>query len=209
MRLYQYQCDAEGSLFYYQHESKPIPSHIVEHCPVCGSKGVALTGREYEPVDEQARLWGPIARTVLGLDESESEDISLEVEVTFGSPEGEPTEQSFWEFALDYFLEADNLNAFVEDTDFWHSRENLVLTGTTFRFDFDQTKLGDSAVELAGEAVRSHAVEAPNGDYHTFADDGNVVSRVSFTMEFKNPDLAHPVVSYIQGVQEGIPLWYT
>ena len=50
--LYQYQCQEEGTLFYYQHSMKPVPAHIVEFCPVCGTADVAPTGRTYPPVDE-------------------------------------------------------------------------------------------------------------------------------------------------------------
>lgn len=48
--LWQFQCQREGTLFYYQHSMKP--SHIVGRCPVCGSSRIALTGRRYMPVDE-------------------------------------------------------------------------------------------------------------------------------------------------------------
>ena len=215
MKLYQYRCDAEGTLFYYQHGSAPPPTHIVETCPVCGTKGVALTGREYEPVDEQQPLWGPVTRTVVGLDETESEDISLEAVVTFSSPSGAPTDQGFWESAFDYFVSYDNLNAFVQGGDFWHSREGHRLTGTTYLFDFELTELGDR-VALAGDAIRFEARETPNGDYWTadgttagLAFERAVVSQVKFTMQFKDADAARPVVSYIQGMHGGIPGWYT
>ena len=35
--LYQFQCQKEGSLFYYQHGFNPLPSHTVEVYPVCKS----------------------------------------------------------------------------------------------------------------------------------------------------------------------------
>ena len=53
--LYQYQCQKEGSIFYYQHGMKPLPSHIIEFCPVCGNGEVEVTGREYPDVDETKR----------------------------------------------------------------------------------------------------------------------------------------------------------
>ena len=53
MTLYQYQCQKEGTLFYNQHGMKPIPSHIVEHCPVCGGDEVALASRKYPGLDER------------------------------------------------------------------------------------------------------------------------------------------------------------
>ena len=50
MKLIQFQCGREGTLFYYQ--SAGNASHIVGYCPACGSKRVKPTGREYPPVDE-------------------------------------------------------------------------------------------------------------------------------------------------------------
>lgn len=50
--LYQFQCQKEGTLFYYQHGNSPLPSHLITHCPICGSKRVELTGREYQELDE-------------------------------------------------------------------------------------------------------------------------------------------------------------
>ena len=49
-KLWQFQCQREGTLFYYQHSTKP--SHMVERCPVCGSSRVELTGRTYPAIDE-------------------------------------------------------------------------------------------------------------------------------------------------------------
>lgn len=49
-RLVQFQCGREGTLFYYQ--SSMIQVLFVDHCPVCGSKRVLITGREYPAVDE-------------------------------------------------------------------------------------------------------------------------------------------------------------
>ena len=53
VRLMQFQCQKEGTLFYYQHEERQC-AYLVSHCPVCGSKRVKATGREYAPVDETA-----------------------------------------------------------------------------------------------------------------------------------------------------------
>jgi hypothetical protein len=52
MALYQFQCQKEGSIFYYQHGATRPPTHVVGHCPVCGSKRVEPTGRVYPDVDE-------------------------------------------------------------------------------------------------------------------------------------------------------------
>lgn len=50
MTLYQFMCQKEGSLFYYQHGGNA--TGIIDHCPVCGSKRVEPTGRVYPDVDE-------------------------------------------------------------------------------------------------------------------------------------------------------------
>lgn len=51
-KLWQFQCQREGTVFYYQHGFNP--SHIVQSCPVCGSKRIELTGRIYPAVDEES-----------------------------------------------------------------------------------------------------------------------------------------------------------
>ena len=51
MRLIQFQCGREGTLFYYQTAGNNT-FRIVGYCPVCGSKRVKATGREYPPVEE-------------------------------------------------------------------------------------------------------------------------------------------------------------
>lgn len=56
MPLHQFQCQAEGTLFYYQHGFNPIPSHLVSNCPVCGCEDVETTGRVYPDLDESAPL---------------------------------------------------------------------------------------------------------------------------------------------------------
>ena len=49
--LHQFQCQTEGTLFYYRHQGK-LPAHIVEFCPVCGAKDVGPTGRTFPDVNE-------------------------------------------------------------------------------------------------------------------------------------------------------------
>jgi hypothetical protein len=53
-RLIQFQCGREGTLFYYQTSVKR--PHFVNHCPVCGSKRVTPTGRDYRAVEENSPL---------------------------------------------------------------------------------------------------------------------------------------------------------
>lgn len=55
--LIQFQCQKEGSIFYYQYNGR-LPSHIITRCPVCGSKRVEPTGRVYPDVDESAPITG-------------------------------------------------------------------------------------------------------------------------------------------------------
>lgn len=49
-KMIQFQCQREGTLFYYQ-TSVRDPSFI-GHCPVCGSKCVEPTGRKFNAVEE-------------------------------------------------------------------------------------------------------------------------------------------------------------
>lgn len=56
--LVQFQCEAEGTLFYYQHTRQGART-IVDRCPVCGSTKVAATGRTYSAVDEAVGLDAP------------------------------------------------------------------------------------------------------------------------------------------------------
>ena len=49
--LYQFQCQKEGTLFYYQHGCASSATMLVERCPVCGSRRVELI-RAFPPVEE-------------------------------------------------------------------------------------------------------------------------------------------------------------
>lgn len=49
-RLVQFQCQKEGTLFYYQSGMKRQP--FVQYCPVCKSSRTEPTGREYVGVNE-------------------------------------------------------------------------------------------------------------------------------------------------------------
>lgn len=53
--LHQFQCQKEGSLFYYQH-GFGNPSNIIEFCPVCGHDEVRATGRTFPDVEENSPL---------------------------------------------------------------------------------------------------------------------------------------------------------
>lgn len=50
--LIQFQCQREGTLFYYQHQNARYARALVRKCPICGSSRVETTGREYRDVDE-------------------------------------------------------------------------------------------------------------------------------------------------------------
>lgn len=57
MKLIQFKCGREGTLFYYQSAADPLyVIGLVGFCPVCGSKRVTRTGREYPPVDESEEM---------------------------------------------------------------------------------------------------------------------------------------------------------
>lgn len=49
-RLIQYQCQREGTLFYYQ--TGVLNPWFINNCPLCGSKRVIATGRTFAPVKE-------------------------------------------------------------------------------------------------------------------------------------------------------------
>lgn len=51
--LIQFQCQREGTLFYYQSSMKRLP--WVMRCPLCGSKRTDETGRRFPDVDEYGR----------------------------------------------------------------------------------------------------------------------------------------------------------
>ena len=53
-RLIQFQCQREGTIFYYQTSLRRIP--FVLHCPICKSKRTKETGRTYAAVDEMTAL---------------------------------------------------------------------------------------------------------------------------------------------------------
>ena len=74
MSLWQYQCQQEGSLFYYQHGSKAPPDHILECCPICGSKRIRPI-RKFPDLDEQS---GQELNSYLHLDELEAEGDPME-----------------------------------------------------------------------------------------------------------------------------------
>ena len=53
-RLIQYQCQKEGTLFYYQ--TGVLQPNFDWRCPLCGSKRVQKTGRTFPAVDENSQL---------------------------------------------------------------------------------------------------------------------------------------------------------
>lgn len=58
-KLVQFQCEREGTLFYYQnaeHGRTLDVTKMVEYCPLCGSKRVSATGRTYAMVEEGYRI---------------------------------------------------------------------------------------------------------------------------------------------------------
>ena len=138
-----------------------------------------------------------IYRMINGLDKSENEDIELEVKIHFEEPQGNKVDWEFWVNALDYFLEYDNLNEFVQDTDYWHDRTDLLLTGSAFRFNLDRVDLQAPNVILDGKAIRYVAQETMGGNLMTLTDKDSIVSQVKFEMWFSNRDSARAVLAHM------------
>ena len=147
-----------------------------------------------------------IERTMNALDENESEDIELEVKIHFKEPQGNEVDWEFWVDALDSFLEYDNLNDFVQDTDYWHSQTDFLLTGSAFRFNLDRVDLRAPNVILDGEAIRYVDQKIMGGNLITLTDEDSIVSRVKFEMWFSDRDRAQRVLAYvIDSVTPGHP----
>ena len=147
-----------------------------------------------------------IERTMSALDENESEDIELEVKIHFKEPQGNEVDWEFWVDALDSFLEYDNLNDFVQDTDYWHSQTDFLLTGSAFRFNLDRVDLRAPNVILDGEAIRYVDQKIMGGNLITLTDEDSIVSRVKFEMWFSDRDRARRVLAYvIDSVTPGHP----
>ena len=156
--------------------------------------------REGVSVTTATRKRWSIERTVNGLDESEESHAELEVRVHFHDHQGATVEWEFWEMALDYFLQYDDLNTLMHDTDHWHSRtEEGLLTGVGFEFDLDGVELWAPNLILDGEAIRYTATETLGGDLHTHREEGCIVSRVKFQMTFQDKDRARPVLAHLTG----------
>lgn len=149
--------------------------------------------------EEASRPW-VLWRTVDARDESEdgTGDCRLETEIHLTDPEGAPVDWDFWESALDYFLQYDDLNTFVGDTDCWHSRVDHLLTGTAFEFDLDELDPEAERPELSGRAARYVAVESRGREYHTYRDEDQIVSQIGFRMHFADAAAARPVLRCIK-----------
>ena len=151
------------------------------------------------PVQESAitkREW-TIRREMDAKDEEDNE-VELDVRITFSEPEGKITSWDLWENALDYFLQYDDLNTFLDDTDAWHSRTDFLLTGTKFDFDLDEPSPETESPALSGKAVRYVAVESRGGDLTTLTDEENIVSQVKFRMEFDSSEETRRVLRHIR-----------
>jgi len=53
LKLNQYKCQREGTLFYYQ-TTTPVAAYLC--CPLCGSKRVRRTGRRFPAIAENRPL---------------------------------------------------------------------------------------------------------------------------------------------------------
>ena len=136
-----------------------------------------------------------IYRIINALDESKNEYIELEAQILFLEPKGKRVDWEFWENALDYFLEYNNLSEFVQDTDYWHERTDFLLTGSAFRFNLDRVDLQEPNLILDGKATRYIAQETMGGDLMTLTDKDSIVSQVKFEMWFSDKDQARPILA--------------
>lgn len=142
-------------------------------------------------------------RREMGARDEEDEFYEFDVRITFSEPEGTPTGWDHWEDALDYFLQYDDLNMFMEDTDYWHCRTDFLLTGTGFDFDLDGLDPEADEPTLSGEAIRYAAREGMGGSLTTLTDADSIVSRVKFRMEFENPGKVRPVLRNLRECGDG------
>jgi hypothetical protein len=91
-KLFQFQCDKEGTLFYYQHGSLQTARAIINRCPVCGSKRVKATGCAYKGIDESALPSRADARLIAAASEllRHLRDAVANLNVTFPRESGGP-----------------------------------------------------------------------------------------------------------------------
>ena len=153
-----------------------------------------LRKEETEKTTVTNQRW-TIYRIINALDESKNEYIELEVQIRFLEPKGNSVNWEFWENALDYFLEYDNLSEFVQDTDYWHEQTDFLLTGSAFRFNLDRVDLQEPNLILDGKAIRYIAQKTMRGDLMTLTDKNSIVSQVKFEIWFSDRDQARPILA--------------
>ena len=163
-----------------------------------GLQSLRADRKELKVTTATRKRWS-IERTVKGLDESEESHTALEVKVHFHDHQGTTVEWEFWEMALDYFLQYDDLNTLMHDTDCWHSRtDEGMLTGVGFEFNLGVDLWAPNLI-LDGEAIRYTATETRGVDLHTHRAENCIVSRVKFSMNFQDKDKARPVLAHLMG----------
>lgn len=206
-----------------QEELQEIMEHLNKNIPKAGEKiqwALEQLKKIRREETEKTTMTSPqwtINRTMNALDESESGDIELEVKIHFKEPQGKEVDWEFWVNALDHFLQYDNLNQFVQDTDYWPNQMDFLRTSSTFLFNLDGVNLEAPNLVLGGEAVRYLAmandrVKNDNPAVQAFwaftkktveekvtplPGEDNIISRVKFEMWFAERDRAQPVLAYI------------
>ena len=153
-------------------------------------------GGEFQENTITRREWA--VRREMDARDEEDKFYELDVRIIFSEPEGTPTGWDHWEQALGYFLQYDDLNMFVEDTDYWHCRMDFLLTGTRFEFDLDGLNPEAEAPELTGEAIRYVALEGRGGSLTTLTDADSTVSRVKFRISLPDTGEARRVLRHIR-----------
>ncbi len=135
-----------------------------------------------------------LLRSLPGLDQEEREDTEVQIALHFQNPQGHPTPPDYWECALDYFLETDNLNQFVQDSEYWHSWWDFIISAAAFEFNLSALDPDNPSPVLPGRAVRYLAKEGIKGEYYTLTDPASVIASVDFEVHFPEPETARPVL---------------
>ena len=146
---------------------------------------------------DEADGW-TIQRTIGGYSDDGTE-VQLDTAIHFGQTGRAPVDREFWEYALDHFLQTGDLNDFVQNSGYWYSRDDHLLSGTEFEFDISNPGPGMDGSVIPGEAIRRLARENDRGEMDTYTGKEDVISTVKLQMRFLDPQAAQPVLDHIRG----------
>ena len=142
----------------------------------------------------EAATMHSVTRKVRELDQSGQEEIELEARITFTDPRGQTADWKTWEDAIDSFLEHDTLNTLIQDHGRRDSQADLLLTGTTFRFNPGNNGPDAPNLALEWEGIRYAARGNTGGTITALADSENIVSQVRVQMHLPDREQARPVL---------------